>query len=343
MVLRPNARCTHYDLLIINSQKIIFVSFLFGLVSHRPCCSAELRGVVAGSLAVPMSSSTNDRVGLVDNARKRGSETVQFMPSDSHCPKKPHTSTVLQEGPVVTLSGSSSHKLYIHSNEEAIEFPPGVVNVFPPSNDQSRCCCPTQPQRATLASCDVAQVFLSQYGADNLAYLQEKERREFPSKSPTSNRASETSSAPSMLSSAPQTSKENEITNKLAGYLSPQPGELSDAKFLPQTETVASAKFLEKIKDHLPKQPWVTARMRATVVCWLVEVTVVLNISDEAFHVAISILDSVFRSGATTEQYQANPDFNWDADFFCVKICDIQALGWYVFAFEEQGFSPCLD
>ena len=272
-----------------------------------------------------MPSPTNDPVELVDLARKRGSERVPSSHSDLRCPKKPHTSTALQEWPVVTPSGSSSHELNMRTDEEAIGLPAGVVNVFPANNDQSRCCCPTQPQRTTLASCDVAQIFVSQYGADNLAYLQERERREFPSESPTSHRDSNKSSA---------TSKADENASKLAGYLSPPPGGGSEAKLLPP-----KAKFLENWADRLPEQPWVTTRMRAIVVSWLVEVTVDLNISDEAFHVAISILDKVFRSGATTEQYQTNPGYDWDADFFCVRICDLQALGWYVFAFEGQGVS----
>jgi hypothetical protein len=231
----------------------------------------------------------------------------------------------------------------MQSTEEAIKLPTGVVNIFPTNNDQSRCCCPTQPQRTTLASCDVAQVFVSQYGADNLAYLQEKETREFPSKYPTSNRASKRSSAPSMLPSSAQTSKLDEIASNLAGYSSPPPGGLSDAKFLPPCGRGSNAKFLETLSTCLPNQPWVTTHMRATVVSWLVEVTVTLSIGEEAFHVAISILDRVFRSGVTAEQYQANPDNDWDADFFFVRIRELQALGWYVLAFGGQVISSCQD
>jgi hypothetical protein len=277
-----------------------------------------------------MPSSTNDRVELVNIARKRGPEPVLSSPNDSHGCKKPHTGTAFQPGPVVTSSGSSSHKLNMHSDEESGKLPTGVVNIFPTHNDQSRCCCPMQPQRTTLASCDVAQVFLSQYGAENLAYLQERERREFLSESPTTNRASKTPSAQSMLSSFARTSREDEIASKLAGRVSPPPGGVSNAKFLPPSGRATKA--FENLSDYLPKQPWVTARMRATVVSWLVEVTIDLSIGDEAFHVAISILDRVLRSGVTAQQYQANPDCDWDADFFCVRIRELQALGWYVIA-----------
>ena len=338
-VLMP---CTHYDFLIINSSPILFGSSLPVMVRHPRGYSAEFWRLAARSSAVRMPPSPNDRVGIVDNARKRGTETVQSSSSNSHCSKKHQSSTTLGEGPALVSprssspkpSGSSSCPLHMHSNEGAINLPTGVDNVFPANNDQSRCCCPTQPRRATLASCDVAQVFVSQYGADNLAYLQDRERQEFPSKFPTSNRASDTSS---------QTSKEDEITGMPDGYISPPPGGSSDAKFWSPSGRGATAKFLEQLAENLPNQPWVTASMRATVVCWLVEVTVALDISEEAFHVAISILDKVFRSGATTEQYRANPDYDWDADFFCVRISEIQALGWYVFAFEAQAVSPCKD
>jgi len=311
------------------------------MVPHHHCSSPEFWPIVAGSSSVSMPS---DRFELVDDAPQRGLGPVRSSPSDLHCSKKPRTSsTATQEGPMVPSPGASSHKLNTGSHKKAIELPTGVVNIFPSSNDQSKCCCPTQPQRTTLASCDVAQVFVSQYGADNLAYLQERERREFPSKSPTCNRAPMTSLAPSNLSSSAQTSKEEAIDSKLAGYVSPPSGGLSDAKFLPPSWGPTSAKFLENWSDHLPKQPWVTTRMRAIIVSWLVEVTAELNISEEAFHVAITILDRVFRSGATKEQYQANLDYDWDADFFCVRTCELQALGWYVFAFEGRGVSSCQD
>jgi hypothetical protein len=298
---------------------------------HR-CCPAEFRPVITGSTTTPMPSTTNDQVELVNNARKGGSEPVQSSTSGSHCSKKSRTSTALQERPVVASSRTPSHKLDKHSHEEPIKLPTGVINVFPTNNDQSRCCCPTQPQRTTLTSCDIAQVFLSQYGGENLIYLQEKERREYPSKSLTSQQTFKTPSAPLMLLLSAQTSQEDEIAIKLAGYLSPPSGGVSEAKFLPPSGVVAKAEFLENSSNYLPKQPWVTTRMRAKTVSWLVEVTVDLNISEKAFHVAISILDRVFRSGAAAEQYRANPEYDWDADFFCIRICELQALGWYVFA-----------
>jgi hypothetical protein len=288
-----------------------------------------------------MPSSTNDPVELVDDARKQGSEPVGSSSIDSHCSKKPRTGTALQQKPVVTSSKPSQNRLYTYSGGEATKFPKGVVNVFPDNINQSRCCCPTQPQRTTLASCDVAQIFVSQYGADNLAYLQETERQEYPAKTRTSDRASKTSAAQTMLLSFAQTSNEDGIASELAGYVSPSSGGVSDANFLPPSAVVANAMFLENPSDYLPRQPWVTTRMRAVIVSWLVEVTVDLNISDEAFHVAVSILDRVFRSGAAAEQYQANPDYDWDADYFCVRISELQALGWYVFAFEGQGVSSC--
>jgi hypothetical protein len=307
----------------------------------HPCYSAEFGRVVTGSSAVPMPSSTSAPAELVDLARtKRGVEPARTSPSESHGSKKRHTGTTFQQGKVATSSGSSSCQHNMHSNEEPGKLPTGVVAIFPAYNDQSRCCCPTaQPQGITLASCDAAQVFLSQYGADNLAYLQERERREFPSEPHTTTRASKTSSAQSMLSPLARTSDEDGIASDLAGYVSPPPGGVSNAKFFPQSGGVTGDNFLEKLGDFLPKQPWVTTHMRATVVSWLVEVTIDLGISDEAFHVAVSILDRVFRSGVTAEQYRENPDCVWDAGFFCVTTRELQALGWYVIACDGPGVS----
>jgi hypothetical protein len=282
------------------------------------------------------------KVGELANIR--GPEHVPSSHGDSHGSKKPQTGTAFQQWPVVTSAPSSLHKLNMHSDEESDKLPTGVVNIFPIThNEETRCCCPTQPQRITLASCDVAQVFVSQYGADNLAYLQEREQREFPSGSHTTNLASNTSSAQPMSPLFAQTSEEDGIAGKPAGYASPPPGGFSKAKFSPPSGGVTNARFLERLGDHLPRQPWVTTHMRATVVSWLVEVTIDLSISDEAFHVAISILDRVLRSGVTAEQYRAYPWRNWDADFFCVRIRELQALGWYVFASEGNGVSSCKE
>jgi hypothetical protein len=297
--------------------------------------------VVAESSDPSMALSTNDGVELFDNARKRTSEPLQSSVHDWHCSKNAFITSALQAGPVLKSFEASSHELNKHSNKKTIELATGLVNVFPTNNDQSTCCCPMQPQRTTLASRDVAQIFVSQYGADNLAYLQERERREYCSQSPTTDQPSTTLSASSMLSSSAQFSKKDEIANNLANYLTPPSGGLSEVKFLVPFEGIANTKLLESSSDHLPKQPWVTSRMRATTVCWLIEVAMEFNISDEAFHVAISILDRVFRSGVTSEQYQANPDYDWDADFFCVKICELQALGWYASSFEGQGNFSC--
>jgi hypothetical protein len=314
-----------------------------------------------------MPSSTSDRVELADNApvlhchlgsflrvarfgrsfqsdRQPGSgPPVQSAPSGSHGSKKPRTGSGMQEGPVVASSGESSCKLNTPGDGAATELPTGVINIFPSKNDKSRCCCPTQPQRAALAPSDLAQIFVSQYGAENLAYLQDKEGREYPSKSPTTNRVPNISSAPSMLASPAHSPKEDVIDSKLAGYGTPLFVGVTNAKFLPPFGGEENAEFLEKMLDYLPKQPWVTARMRAILVSWLVEVTADLDISEEAFHVAISILDKVLRSGATKELYRANPGYDWDANFFCVRVSELQALGWYVLALKRQRVSSCQE
>jgi hypothetical protein len=307
------------------------------MVRYHQCCLAEFWCVMAGSSAAARPFSGNDRVETFGNCRKRGSEAVQCLGSDLDCSKKSCTGTVLPEGPVATSAGASSHKLKKGSAKAGIDLPAGVVDIFPINGDQSRCCCPMQPQRTTLGSCDAAHVFMAQYGAKNLAYLKEREGQEYSSKFLTRDRPFKSLSVSPTLLPFAQVFTQDESDINPIGYSSPIPGGVSCAKLLLPSGGVPNAKFLEKRRECLPNQPWVTTRMRAIAVSWLVEVTVVLNISDEAFHVAICILDKVFRCGLTREQEQVNPQYDWEAEFFCVRICEVQALAWYVFVVEGTG------
>jgi hypothetical protein len=268
----------------------------------------------------PLVQCKLDKFGNAIVACLSANNHVCPVNSDLHCSKKARATLPSQQPSRVTLPGASSEKDNKCSNQESLDLPVGVVNVFPANNDQSTCYCATQPQRTTRASCDVAQIFFSQYGADNLAYLQEREKREYPFKASTYRTDT--------CLPTPSTTNER-ITDSVTAY------------WAPRHYGTAEGKFLENWCDHLPKQPWVTTRMRAILVSWLVEVTVQLETSDQAFHVAITILDRVLSSGVTKEQYKVDPQHDQDANFFCLKINELQALGWYVLCFGGLSLCSC--
>jgi Cyclin, N-terminal domain len=114
--------------------------------------------------------------------------------------------------------------------------------------------------------------------------------------------------------------------------------------------------------NTLPRQPYITAQMRAILVSWLVEVGVEYDISDQAFHLAITLLDVMLAKGpadlhAHEEQcrrrrrrlrpavahYEDDEDDNSSAngsdnsstepECFVVQRSAFQAFGWYVMLF----------
>ena len=210
---------------------------------------------------------------------------------------------------------------HFEKEEKHSDLPSGVIDIFPSKRVNARCICPSQPHRQTTASCCAAKQFVAEYGKENLDYLQEWEEREFPLPPKEDDSSSVTSSVSIDV---------DDILENIVRYSSASSGGVADAK------------FLESGSSYLEKQPLVTPRMRAVLVSWLVEVCVEFSISDSAFHVAISILDALFRKGPTKEQYsemvmnEVDDSDSEDEDdeaiqakeFFCVKKNELQALGW---------------
>jgi Cyclin, N-terminal domain len=118
--------------------------------------------------------------------------------------------------------------------------------------------------------------------------------------------------------------------------------------------TKDTPRFLEgeTTTGSLQRQPYITATMRATLVSWIVEVGVEYDLSDQAFHLAITLLDVMLAKGPTDldayeEQcrrrrlprpaHSGNDDDNsngsddsTEPDCFVVQRSAFQAFGWYV-------------
>ena len=104
-------------------------------------------------------------------------------------------------------------------------------------------------------------------------------------------------------------------------------------------------RFLEEPTELLERQPYVTQRMRAVLVSWLVEVSIEYNVSTAAYHLAISLLDHVLDCGPTLRERESwsgwddiegdrlsdmddDDEPDWPSHWFVVLRNDFQALGW---------------
>jgi hypothetical protein len=244
-------------------------------------------------------------------------------------------------------------------------LPDGVIDIYPP--------------RAMSRSCNcVAEICLEQragflhsanYGVEWQAYLREKETREYPMVSSSSASLCALTGCASPFGnggkdelSVDQADSPDSTASKssLASSLSS-----SSTTASPSTRTPGSLlrfdvraskdtpRFLEESTGHLKRQPYITGRMRAVLVSWLVEVATEYDISDQAFHLAITLLDIMLAKGPTDlEAWEeksrrrrlrpANHDDDdscsddsgdsttTEPDYFVVQRAAFQAFGWYV-------------
>lgn len=72
------------------------------------------------------------------------------------------------------------------------------------------------------------------------------------------------------------------------------------------------------VSKTLPRQPMITAKMRAMLVNWLSEVASEYSVSNTAFHLSVSLLDA----------YMASSGSESDSDDVLVHRSEFQALGW---------------
>lgn len=130
----------------------------------------------------------------------------------------------------------------------------------------------------------------------------------------------------------------------------PRPGTV--LKYKPRLLSLLSCPSSEQQVQKLPRQPHLTPKMRSILVNWLVEVSTEYKLSEDAYHLAVSLLDLVLTRGPTLAQYEQSTDeYSEDCDSDCddeqgnsgavakaskprkpflVARNEFQALGWYV-------------
>jgi hypothetical protein len=75
----------------------------------------------------------------------------------------------------------------------------------------------------------------------------------------------------------------------------------------------------------LPRQYELTTSMRTMLVNWMVEVCKEYNISDDALHLSITLVDRALLMGPTEEDYEGG----WmSSEYLFVPKSSFQALGW---------------
>ena len=273
--------------------------------------------------------STAARIGAA-HVEKNSSSSSVIASAEKSCP-------TISAGATATVTPAAPRR-QIDFRQSDVSVPAGVVNIYPGPEDESKCLCPTQPQRTTLGSCSLGNLFLVQYGPEQLEAIREKENREFPwnDRGQRSKLSPSQNSPASSLTSAAQTDQEQDDED----------GDLITS-LLTHTTDHAGALFLESNEDTFDSQPLLTPRMRAVLVSWLLEVGMEFNISDTAFHLAVSILDALLRAkkrgdwqdirfwvaqgGAKDNESddispwerRRNRDKKW-----IIKKEDLQAIGW---------------
>lgn len=111
--------------------------------------------------------------------------------------------------------------------------------------------------------------------------------------------------------------------------------------------------LLDTSDELLPRQPFISARMRSVLVNWMVELGTEYSVSCTAFHLSVTLLDAILAKGPSHRQYLANLDlverrkrlqFDNEEDededeeaaenlrsWGIIHRHEFQALGWYVY------------
>ncbi|KAL7575029.1 hypothetical protein ACA910_010840 [Epithemia clementina (nom. ined.)] len=280
-------------------------------VASRPAKVARLQEQNRNLLPVVEKShyklrSTSARIAAAERLDSSSSSVVEAASKARH----------LESAVSATVTPAAPRRQINFSRESGAESPDvsvnGIVCIFP-TNDKARCHCPIEPQRSNLGSRNAWRVFEAQYGQEQLTALREKEDREFSFRG-NSNSVSQKllalkESPDTSLASSPQTTsgEDGEIVTSLL------------------TKIQGAAVFLESNEISFEAQPFLTHRMRAVLVSWLVEVGVEFNISDAAFHLSVSILDEILRIKPTHHQSLAfilnQQDMKNDDESDCSSVC----------------------
>ena len=139
-------------------------------------------------------------------------------------------------------------------------------------------------------------------------------RTSHKSESSRSSNSSSSSSKHTPLPNAKFYPRELDLLNPSSSPLSEDGDDSLAAAAAPATVTLA-------------RQPELTVAMRTMLVNWMVEVCKEYSISDDALHLAVTLVDRALLMGPTDDQYD-----EWDGhrttDFLVIPKSSFQALGW---------------
>lgn len=260
----------------------------------------------------------------------------------------PSTAVARRLAPFETPTISSSHRV----TPAAATPTPGVVDIY----DSQQPCLPT----ITHPSCncpvhssweqgnDVAFAHIAQYGKSfgEIMRTREKDEHERLLQLLPSFKSSESDNNDKGNSGASSDcdNDEDALSSSTCSKHTPLPDTaVSFQSFslrVPRSKSRANEHVYKSpllpvtAQTTLPRQPYLTFQMRSMLVNWLAEVCQQYKISDDAFHLTITLIDRVLLTGPTKEEFEEweNGDQFEDEseDWFLVPRSSFQALGWYV-------------
>jgi len=228
-------------------------------------------------------------------------------------------------------------------------FPAGVVNIFAsctsrtapaPAATTRSCACLADVIRAQDTSLAVQHI--SHYGAEYAEILRAKEDAQMAALQallPTE-------------SANEQNQAEEAMDDEASSPGTPCPGTV--LQYRPSAVTAAkrdSKAGPSEKTQKLPQQPYLSPKMRTILINWLVEVSQEYKLSEDAYHLAVTLLDWILTRGPTASQLldldvesddeAHDDDYDIDASAvmrahkpdrkpFVVLRNEFQALGWYV-------------
>jgi hypothetical protein len=227
-----------------------------------------------------------------------------------------------------------------HSNNNAL-MPPGVVDIYDPRQScysfHRTCNCPANC--SFEQGTDIAFAYLAHYGQDFGEVMKERETTEMaqhlariPQESDSDDdEDDENKENTSRRSQRNKSDEDSKSSSSSSSKYTPPPN--AKAKFRPrELELHLSGTSMDDDDETssppsqmLPRQYELTTSMRTMLVNWMVEVCKEYNISDDALHLSITLVDRALLMGPTEEDYEGG----WmSSEYLFVPKSSFQALGW---------------
>jgi hypothetical protein len=148
--------------------------------------------------------------------------------------------------------------------------------------------------------------------------------------------------------------EEDEDIIEYYGDDDPEQLEVTNLRYRPRALALRETRTHVLDSEHalLPRQPHVTSKMRAILVNWMVELGTEYAVSSQAFHLSVTLLDTMLALGPTNAEFYKSQMSNRHEEYYAeeqennrtwgiseqednqawgiVKREELQALGWYV-------------